>query len=154
MRRVFDLLFKCISMILVFGILIVIIIGVFYRFILNRPIMWTEELGSIILTFVVFIGAGLSFYNNDMVKMDFIFIHLPAKVQTILQFFFDIIITVSSFFLIWPAIQFLKHFVKVKTVILQISYAISFSGTLIIMIMFFVAGVIKIRLTLKKIRSN
>ena len=154
MRRIPDLILKFISMILVYGILAVIVIGVFYRFILNHPVMWTEELGSIILIFVVFIGAGLSFYNGEMVKMDFILARLPAKARTIMQFIFDIIITVSSLFLIWPAVQFLQRFSRVKTVILRISYAVSFSATLIVLVMFFVVGIIKIYFTLKKIRSH
>jgi TRAP-type C4-dicarboxylate transport system permease small subunit len=153
-RRYLDFLLKSICIVLVFGILVIVMAGVFCRFVLNKPLMWTEELGSIVLTFVVFIGAGLTYYSNEMVRMDFIFTRLPAKVQGILQLSFDCIITVSMLFLIWPAIQFLKHFVKVKTVILQISYGVSFSATLIVIVMFLITGIIKLAMTVQKIRNR
>jgi TRAP-type C4-dicarboxylate transport system permease small subunit len=153
-RRILDFLLKLICVVLVFGILIIVLAGIFFRFVLNRPLMWTEELGSIVLAFVVFIGAGLTYYSNEMVRMDFIVVRLPVKVQAILQLIFDCIITVSSLFLIWPAVQFLKHFAKVKTVILQISYGVTFSATLIVTVMFFAAGIVKLAMTVQKIRNR
>jgi TRAP-type C4-dicarboxylate transport system permease small subunit len=116
--------------------------------------MWTEELGSIVLIALIFVGAGLTYYSGEMVRMDFIFIRLPAKVQIVLTFVFDCIITLVSGLLIWPAIQFLKHFANVKTVILQISYAISYAPTLILMLMLAVCGIIRVSRTVLKIRNH
>jgi TRAP-type C4-dicarboxylate transport system permease small subunit len=154
MQKILDVLLKCICGVLVYSILAIVVVGIFCRFVLNSPVMWTEELGSIVLAFVVFIGAGLTYYSNEMVKMDFIFIRFPAKTQAILQLIFDCIITASALFLIWPAFRFLRNFVKVKTVILKISYAVSFSSTLIIMLMFAVIGIVRVYTTIAKIRKH
>ena len=73
---------------------------VFYRYVLNHSLFWSEELGRMLLVWISFIGATVAYKRKAHIGIDFLVQRLPAgisrkiKIATNLAslFFFSIMI--------------------------------------------------------------
>lgn len=70
---------------LLFLLMIVLIISVFsqvlFRFVLNQPLAWTEELARYILVFLTFLGAAYAMSLKAHVGVEFFVHKLPPSMQ-------------------------------------------------------------------------
>ncbi|GEN88926.1 TRAP transporter small permease [Oceanobacillus sp. FSL W8-0428] len=51
---------------------ILVVLQVTTRFIINIPLSWTEELAKYLMIYIVFLGSGLAFRNNQHIAIDFL----------------------------------------------------------------------------------
>jgi TRAP-type C4-dicarboxylate transport system permease small subunit len=86
----------------IFAFLILITIGqVFMRYVLNRPIMWADELTRLLMIWGTLLGCGLAIYYGNHINMDFLVEKLPATPRKIASALgWILIIGLSIFYMI------------------------------------------------------
>jgi TRAP-type C4-dicarboxylate transport system permease small subunit len=60
-------------------------VGVFYRYILNDSISWTEELARYLMVWFALLGMGLALKDNSHVGVSFFLERMPRKVTPIVK---------------------------------------------------------------------
>ena len=74
----------------VFGIsavclVVLTVAAVFCRFVLNKPIQWTEEVQMILVVWSVFFGSSIAIREKGHIAVDIIFDMFPEKVKKVLN---------------------------------------------------------------------
>lgn len=64
---------------------ILTIIGVIFRYLLNNPLVWLEEIQIILVVWTVFLGASAAFRLQAHMSMEFVHEKLSEKGQRILN---------------------------------------------------------------------
>lgn len=93
-----DFLNKCIEYWLVFtaaAMVIVVGIQVFFRYVLNDSLFWSEELGRLILVQLSFFGATVAYKRGAHLGTGFLVERLPSALQKAVEAF---VLCVSLFF--------------------------------------------------------
>lgn len=98
MENRFDkILFKfiktLISLLLVL-MFVVIIIGIFFRYIINVPIFGTEEFARYIMFYMVMLGSAVAFREEKHPALLFVIQKFPTKILRVWNFIKDIIIII------------------------------------------------------------
>ena len=76
------------------GIVIAVSCNVFARRVLGRPIVWTEELCTLLFIILAFSGACVSTYKKKHIVVDFLSKKFPAKTARGLNIAMDLLIIV------------------------------------------------------------
>jgi len=61
--------------------LAVLFVGIVYRYALNDPLVWTEELARFCSTWIIFLGAAACFKRGSHIGIDVVVRLLPPSVQ-------------------------------------------------------------------------
>ncbi|MDD7410406.1 TRAP transporter large permease [Fusobacterium gastrosuis] len=100
---------------------IILIIQIFSRQILDRPLMWSEELARFIFIYVGMLGVSIGIRNQQHIFIDFLYNKFPKNMQksvfTIIQF----IIMSSIIFFLYFGIFLFKKKAEIEIVTLGIS---------------------------------
>ena len=65
---------------LVAAITVIVALGVFFRFVLNNSLPWTEEVAKFVMVWLAFIGAPVVLKEGGHIAIDFIPSRLPSLV--------------------------------------------------------------------------
>ncbi|HER23479.1 MAG TPA: TRAP transporter small permease [Candidatus Atribacteria bacterium] len=89
-------------------------IGVFYRYILNNSLSWTEELARYLMVWFAYIGMAMAFRDESHVNVSFLVNYFPLIYQHIIKIVSYLLVL---FFLITLFTQSLSVFriVKIQT---------------------------------------
>lgn len=63
------------------GIAFFVNVAVFYRYVLDDPLTWTNEISSYLLVFSVLFGASIALRHNEFVKVEALASLLPGRLQ-------------------------------------------------------------------------
>ena len=83
-----DILFKIekvIAVLLMSVILLSIVLGVVFRYFLNTPLTWTDELAIYMLIWLTFVGGSMSVKNEQAASLDLLFDKVGENVQRIFK---------------------------------------------------------------------
>lgn len=128
---------------IIYSVLLVVVLGVLWRYVFNRPIVWVEEVSNMLYVWIVFIGAAFAYLEGDMVRMDFIHDLFPPVVRKIVDICFDALIALCCAYLIPHAWRFLVIISRVETMILRISWGFLFWPGLFMTVSFAILGAVK-----------
>jgi TRAP-type C4-dicarboxylate transport system permease small subunit len=64
---------------------VLIVLQVIYRYLLEAPLSWSEEISRYLMVYIVFLGAALSLRYRQMIAIEFIAELLPKPVQKYLN---------------------------------------------------------------------
>jgi len=112
-----------IAILLLANIIVVIFIQVFFRFILNFPLSWTEELSRLSLIWLVFISSVIAYREASHLDVKMFTDKLPRKLRLYLEVVVLIFIDIFSIFLVIKGIKFYIRQFMVISPALNISYA-------------------------------
>ena len=73
-------------------IIFVTVAGVFTRYILDSPLIWSDELARFSLIWMIFLGAGVVSFKDSHLIVDFIFEYVPEKVGSFLKTFSFVVV--------------------------------------------------------------
>ena len=82
-----------VSLLLVF-MFIIVIIGIFFRYIINIPIFGTEEFARYIMFYMVMLGSAVAFREEKHPALLFVIQKFPIKFLRVWNFIKDIIIII------------------------------------------------------------
>ncbi len=60
----------------------VILLGVAFRYVLEAPLPWSEELAKLLMLWIVFLGAGAGIQRGEHVTIDFLLQRFPPRAAT------------------------------------------------------------------------
>lgn len=63
------------------GIVVIVNIAVFYRYVLSNPLTWTTEISSYLLVYTVLFGAAIGLRHNQFVKVEALSNLLPKRLR-------------------------------------------------------------------------
>lgn len=62
-------------------IVVLTITQVFCRFVLNSPLVWSEELARLSVVWMTFIGAAVVCWDGTHLNVDVVFLHMPSRLR-------------------------------------------------------------------------
>lgn len=75
-----------IALAILFGAMIIIMaLGVFFRYVLNNSLSWNIELSRFIFTWATFLGAVIAMRDGVHIRIDLLVDHVPEKIRQILN---------------------------------------------------------------------
>lgn len=89
-------------------IIIVTVAGVFTRYILDSPLIWSDELARFSLIWMIFLGAGVVSFKDSHLIVDFIFEYVPEKVGSFLKTFSFVVVLAFLITLVVFSIDLLR----------------------------------------------
>ncbi|MDQ0207188.1 TRAP transporter small permease [Alkalicoccobacillus murimartini] len=123
MKRLINNIDDFLSAVALAGIILLISLNVFFRFVLNNPITWTEEISLALFIWLVFVGLSSAMKTNSHVGIDYFVRKLPERWRFRLQVFRLVFIFALTLvvFVYWGA-AFAIHGVAKVTPVLGVSY--------------------------------
>jgi TRAP-type C4-dicarboxylate transport system permease small subunit len=94
MVRAFDLLeqgIKVLMAALITGMVVLIAMQVCFRYVLNEPLAWTEEVARHLMIWSALLGAAVAYRRKGHLGMDIIVTHLPPQGQRIVEVLLQVI---------------------------------------------------------------
>ena len=77
---------------LVATITVIVALGVFFRFVLNNSLPWTEEVAKFVMVWLAFIGAPVVLKEGGHIAIDFVPARLPSPVGPIVMMLIQVIV--------------------------------------------------------------
>ena len=106
--KIIDVLHKGIGFVLVVITAlqaVLLMASVFFRYILNSPIVWGDEIVRYSLIWMTFVGAALATKDKQHIQVDVIDLVLRKRGQTITNVLADVIVVVFMVFLVCYGIR-------------------------------------------------
>lgn len=88
-------------MALLVAILVVMGLGVFFRYVLNDSLTWTEEVSRYGLVYITYLGCAVGIRRRTHIRIDVIERILPARLGPAVRVLVDL---VTAVFLAWMAV--------------------------------------------------
>lgn len=88
------------------GLICVVFLQVFSRFLLPKAPSWTEELSRILFIYAISFAAPLALLRNEYVRVDILVGKLPEKIQKAIEIIIYIILTIFSGIIAYSGVQF------------------------------------------------
>ena len=79
---------------LVATITVIVALGVFFRFVLNNSLPWTEEVAKFVMVWLAFIGAPVVLREGGHIAIDIVPTRLPAPLGIIAMMLIQLIVMV------------------------------------------------------------
>lgn len=92
--------------VLFMGAFVVVAIQSVSRYLFNSPIIWTDEVSTMLQMFMAFLGIGYGIRTKSHIRIDGIFVFLPKNAQRILSLIFDIAFILLCIVLIQDGIKY------------------------------------------------
>ena len=87
--RVFDLILKIVIIAAGASMLLVVVSGVFFRYMLNQPLFWSNEVAVILLLWTIFLGGFYSYIEGSHIKVNVIIEKLGESARKTVRLFTD-----------------------------------------------------------------
>ena len=93
LKKVDNILYKTlcyICAILMFGMMLLIATNVFFRYVLNNSIPWSEEAGRFMFIWMSFLGAVAAYHSHSHVALDLLLMKTKGMVLKIIRILTEI----------------------------------------------------------------
>ena len=82
-RNVIDTVFEWVAILATAMVMFLVLLQVFYRYALNNPIGWTQEISVFCTMIIVMLGAAIAFKRGEHISISFFVELLPEKLQKV-----------------------------------------------------------------------
>jgi TRAP-type C4-dicarboxylate transport system permease small subunit len=79
----------------------IVFVSVIFRYVLNRPLAWTEELASLLFAWITFVGAFVGFRSRSHIAIDTLMVFLPERARRATQRVVDAIVLCVLGLFVW-----------------------------------------------------
>jgi tripartite ATP-independent transporter DctM subunit len=91
---------QCVAAVLVLAEVVILSSGVVWRYVLDAPLIWSDELASIIFLWLSMLGAAIALRRGEHMRMTGVVSRLPARVRPLFEM---LALTISLAFLVLVA---------------------------------------------------
>ncbi len=125
----------------------VMLLQIFFRYVLNSPLVWTEELCRYLFIWICFLGWTIALRRKSHIRISFFLERLPFAAQKVITLVFQILIFVFLVQLVRYGVAMTARSFSVPTVTLFFSWAYVYVAaplSALIMILYSVLDVLEI----------
>lgn len=149
LSRVIALLVRVLEwycVVLMVGMAVVVLTGVFYRYVIQRALPWYDEFAEFLLVWLSFYGSVLVSYRGSHIGFETLVEYLPAALQRILAVLVHLIVLlvqVALFYYGWTLVTAASFSAAVSLRWLRLSWvysAIPISGGLMFVVTLYHLG--------------
>jgi len=138
MTRFYKDMEEIIGAVLLAAMCLVAVAKVGSRYVLASPFSWSEELATILFSWVVFVGASLALKKNEHFSMDVLVELLPRAPKRLIQTIGLGLVAIFCLLIVFYGIKLTVLNWQVKTAVLEISrawlyLAVPFGGALMLL---------------------
>jgi len=101
-------LFEILSMIFLAGILLAVVLQVFFRYVAQLTVPWTEEVARYLGIWMVFMGAAVAVAHEAHIKITFFLERLPDGVRKIFNLSIDGVMFLFTLIVFLGSIQLIR----------------------------------------------
>ena len=83
----------------------IVFVSVVFRYVLNSPLTWSEELASLLFAWLTFVGAFVGFRTRSHISIDTLMIFLPPAVRRGVARVVDVCVLLLLALFIWQGIK-------------------------------------------------
>ena len=109
------------------GVLIDVLTGVVFRYVLGQPLIWTEELARFLIITVTFIGAVVPLERGTHFEVRFVVDRLPTAWQTIALTVMNLVVGACLVALLVFGVQMTAVSMQESSPALNIPYGITYA---------------------------
>ena len=80
---------------------VVALLGVFFRYVVSSPFMWTEELARYLMVWMGFVAISIALRQDRHIKVEFLVSRLPAGAGRAVLYLVDLLVGLFMGFLVW-----------------------------------------------------
>src|SRR5712691_6934764 len=113
--EVLDALARWVAMALATIIIAILFVQIFYRYVLNTSIVWSEEVATWCLVWLVFIGAAAIMRRWDHVQIPMLIQKLPLKIRPAVIIFAKLATCVAVALIAWYGLQWVLGPVHIRS---------------------------------------
>ncbi len=92
-----------------------VILQVFYRYVLNDPLVWPFELSIYSYVFIIYLGGAMAARKRTHISFGLVAERMPARAQAALSALLHIFLIVIFALTIWPAIGYMDFVSGVRS---------------------------------------
>lgn len=81
---------------------------VFFRFVLDAPLVWSEELSRLLIVWITFLGAAVVAWDGRHLNVDVGFALLGGRARRVVRIFNAAVACAFLALLIWPTLRLVK----------------------------------------------
>jgi tripartite ATP-independent transporter DctM subunit len=119
----------------------ILLAGVIFRYVLDHPLVWTDELAEILFLWLVSLGAVVALRRGEHMRMTFVVGKVPATAQSFLERIAALAVLVFIGVIIVPGLPFMAQQQAITTPTLQIPGSWEIAGELVAFVMLFICAV-------------
>ncbi len=87
-------------------------LGVIWRYVLNAPFTWLEEVQTSCMVWIVFAGAGAAFRSGNHVAIEMIVDLMPERMQKVMEGVISAVVVIVIGYLFIQSLGFIQVFIK------------------------------------------
>jgi TRAP-type C4-dicarboxylate transport system permease small subunit len=133
-----DIPEKYVSSITFSILFIVFVLQIFFRYVLNRPLVWPYEVSIFAFIWTVMLGACYAKRHNVHVKFNLVYDRQKPLVQTIFRIIGNTAIVTAFCIALFPTYKFIQFMRNDRSVDLKIPFDIAFGPYLVFMVIIIV----------------
>ena len=107
---------------------VVLTLQIFMRYVVNMPLVWSEELARYLFVWVTFIGAGYGVRQKIHISMEVLYIRLPRKLKLAITLATNVLSILAFAYLVPWGLEVLKDQASIKSSAMQISMSLVFAA--------------------------
>lgn len=109
-----------IGTLLIYAIILLTTTQVFFRYLLNYPLGWTEEMARYVFIWAVFLGATVVARSREHVAVRLFHDHLPPRARVALTVFNEMCVIAFLAVIMWPALGYAIYAFRLKAIATEI----------------------------------
>jgi TRAP-type C4-dicarboxylate transport system permease small subunit len=112
LERIFDATEQGLGVLFLLVMFVSVLIQIFFRYVLQSPLTWTEEASRYSFIWIVLLGAAFAVRKKEHVVMEVLVKRLPAYLQKYISLVLNSIILISLIYLLpvsWNFFWFIKE---------------------------------------------
>ncbi len=115
--------------------------GVIWRYMLDSPLIWVDELGEILFLWLVSLGAVIALRRGEHMRMTLVVSRLPEKAQSMLRRVSALVMTVTIVGVIGPGVSYMRDQQAVISPALHIPGSWIVAGELVAFVFFLIGAI-------------
>lgn len=120
------------------------IVQIFFRYVVNRPILWTEEVTMIAFVWTVFWAAAFMVNIREHVAFDVVYEVMTPRVKRIMAIF-SMVVLIATFLLLIPATwDYLEFLLRKRSPVLRISMTWIYGCYLLFVVNFTIQAAVRL----------
>jgi TRAP-type C4-dicarboxylate transport system permease small subunit len=123
MRKALEEIQRLALLILFTIIIVSVSLQVLFRYVLNDPLVWSEELARFAFLWMVFLGLGLAERDDQHIAVDYFVARMPTGPQKVIRIAVEIFCIIVIAVICYQSIGIIKVQAAMRSVALNISMA-------------------------------